>query len=98
MLNTNKPSSRPSRKRLITDEELRALWSALTDDDYSDIIRLLIYTGARKSEIGGLTWKEIDLVKAQMNIPGTRMKNGKSPSDSAKRPGAGHPAETSAWR
>jgi integrase len=78
MLNTNKPSSRPSRKRLITDEELRVLWSALTDDDYSDIIRLLIYTGARKSEIGGLTWEEIDLVKAQIDIPGTRMKNGKS--------------------
>jgi integrase len=77
MLNTNKPSSRPSRERLITDDELRALWSALTGDDYSDIIRLLIYTGARKSEIGGLTWNEIDLVKAQIDIPSARMKNKK---------------------
>ena len=66
-----------SRDRVLTDDELRALWAALDDDDYSDIIRLLVYTAARTNEIGGLRWSEINFDKAQIEIPAARMKNGK---------------------
>ena len=55
ILDTNKPEVRPSRDRVLSEPELHALWHALPgNDDYSDIIKLLIYTGARRDEIGGL--------------------------------------------
>jgi integrase len=74
---TNKPEARPARDRLITDVELRTIWAALDDSDYSDIVRLMIYTAARKSEIGNLRWDEIDFDEAVIEIPASRMKNNK---------------------
>jgi integrase len=74
---TNKPEARPARDRLITDAELRTIWAALDDSDYSDIVKLLTYTAARKSEIGNLRWDEIDLEAAVIEIPASRMKNNK---------------------
>ena len=52
MLGVNKPRSGPARDRVLSEDELRTLWAALGDDDYSNIIRLLIYTGCRRDEIG----------------------------------------------
>jgi integrase len=72
---TNKPEARPARDRLITDAELRVIWTALDDSDYGDIIKLLTYTSARRNEIGNLRWDEIDLDAALIKIPATRMKN-----------------------
>ena len=63
------------RKRLITSAELRDIWSALRDDPYGDIIRLLILTGARAREIGGLRWSEIDLTIRSVTLPPERTKN-----------------------
>src|SRR5262249_34147449 len=34
-------------------------------------------TGARRTEIGLLRWSEIDLAKAQINLPASRVKNGR---------------------
>jgi integrase len=76
MLNTNKPEPRPGRERVPTEDELRAVWAALIDgDDYSDIIKLIILTASRRSEIGGLRWDEIDFEREVIEIPGARMKN-----------------------
>jgi integrase len=47
MAGVNKPTSAPARARVLTDEELRALWNALGGDDYGDIVRLLVLTGCR---------------------------------------------------
>jgi integrase len=61
-----------------TEEELRAVWGALRDgDDYSDIVKLLILTAARRGEIGDLQWSEVNLDAAVIEIPAVRMKNGK---------------------
>jgi integrase len=76
-INAAKPKKRPGRDRLPTEEELRALWAALDDSDYGDIVRLLLYTVCRRGEIGGLRWDEIDLDQGVIEIPATRMKNGK---------------------
>jgi integrase len=73
---TNKPA-RSDRQRLLSEGELRALWATLGDDDYSDIVKLLILTAARRGEIGGLRWSEVDLDAATVEIPGERMKNHK---------------------
>jgi len=63
------------RARLITDVELRDIWAALRDDAYGDILRLLILTGARREEIGGLQWSEVDLTTPCIILPAERTKN-----------------------
>jgi integrase len=77
LLHANKPKPHPPRDRLLTEDELRTLWAALGNDDYDDIVKLLIYTAARRSEIGDLIWDEIDLDRAMIELPAARMKNGK---------------------
>jgi integrase len=69
-------SKETARTRLLTDEELRDIWAALRDDAYSDIVRLLILTGARREEIGGLRWPEIDLAGGLITLPPERIKSG----------------------
>lgn len=61
--------------RVLTVAELTALWRA-TDDgsDFSRIVRLLILTGCRRSEIGGLRWAEIDLADRLITLPPARVK------------------------
>jgi integrase len=48
-----------SRERVLTPAEFRAIWAALGDDNFGDIIRLLALTGQRAGEIAGLRWSEI---------------------------------------
>jgi integrase len=63
------------RTRLITDAELLDIWAALRDDAYGDILRLLILTGARREEIGGLRLSEIDLTTRCITLSPERTKN-----------------------
>ena len=58
-----------ARDRLLTDDELRDIWMALSDDTYTDIVRLLVLTGARREEIGGLKWLEIDPDRGLITLP-----------------------------
>jgi integrase len=78
MLAIKRPAAGKKRERVLTDDELRSMWHALGDDDYGDIVRLLLYTGCRRDEIGGLLFDEIDLERAVIEIPAARMK-GKKP-------------------
>jgi len=73
----NKAAAKKSRERVLTAEEFRAIWNALGDSDYADIFRLLAYTAARKSEIGGLRWDEIDFDNVEIQLPASRCKNNK---------------------
>jgi integrase len=68
-------NSEQSRDRVLTDAELRTVWHALPKGDYCDIVRLLMLTGQRASEIGDLAWDEIDLDRAVIVLPPTRTKN-----------------------
>lgn len=50
-----------ARERVLTDSELAAIWRGTgTGSDYHRIIRLLLCTGCRREEIGGLRWDEIE--------------------------------------
>ena len=62
-----------SRSRVLSEPELRAVWQALGDDEFSAIVRLLILTGQRREEIGGLRWSE--LVDGKIILPPDRTKN-----------------------
>jgi integrase len=43
------------RERILSPDELKAIWKALEDDTFSTIIRLCILTGCRRGEIQHLT-------------------------------------------
>jgi integrase len=72
--------SRPeqSRDRVLTDDEIAAIWNNTGDIEYADIIRLLILTGQRAGEIAGLRWSEIDFERGLISLPGERTKNGRA--------------------
>src|SRR5262249_9702108 len=54
------PAKEKSRDRILTDQELRAVWRAAGQlGVYGSLVRLLILTGQRRGEISGLTWAEI---------------------------------------
>jgi integrase len=66
----------PARDRILSDDELRQIWNACRADcAFGQIVRLLVLSGARRSEIGGLRWSEIDLDNGTLTIPGSRTKN-----------------------
>ena len=66
-----------SRDRVLTTEELRKLWHALSDNRFSEIVRLLLLTAARRNEIGNLQWDEIDLKRNLIILAPARTKNGR---------------------
>jgi integrase len=63
------------RERVLSDEELVAVWKACGDDDYGRIVRLIILTGQRRQEVGGIRWNELDRERGTWTIPSERTKN-----------------------
>jgi integrase len=69
---TNKRQER-ARDRVLSDEELRAIWKACPDDDYGAILKLLMLTAQRANEIAELRWDEVH--DEQIMLPAERTKN-----------------------
>jgi integrase len=67
-----------NRSRILTDDELQALWQATERMGYpwGPVLRLLLLTGLRRMEIVGARWAEFDLTKTIFTIPAERMKSG----------------------
>jgi integrase len=63
------------RDRVLSNDELRRIWSAADDDAYGTIIKLLIFTGQRRGEIADLRWSEIDFTAGVANLSAERTKN-----------------------
>lgn len=62
-------------ERILSDEELRAIWLAAEDwHPFGTIVRLLILTAQRRDEIAGLVWPEVDLKARLLHLPARRMK------------------------
>jgi integrase len=61
----------------LSGDEIRTVWNACDDSDYGRIVRLLILTGCRREEIGGLRWSEIDMENCTITLPAERCKNGR---------------------
>jgi integrase len=72
---TGKADEGGSRERVLSDDELAEVWAALGGDQFGDIVRLLILTGQRREEIGGLWWNEIDFDRGLIVLPPARTKN-----------------------
>jgi integrase len=75
VIGTNKNKSPPSRTRVLDDAELAAVWRAAGDNEFGSIVRLLILTGQRRSEVGGMAWPELKEDRTWA-IPAERTKNG----------------------
>ncbi len=73
---TNRAADAEARDRVLSDDELVDVWNACRDDTYGRIVRLLILTGQRREEVGGVAETEINLGARLWNIPRARTKNG----------------------
>lgn len=77
---------RPIRERFLSPVESARLFSTLgqmvsegsANAAHADILRLLLLTGARKSEIMKLTWPEVDLRARRLTLSPERTKSGGS--------------------
>jgi integrase len=78
VLATNRPIVPKPRERVLSDGELAEVWRAAGDDTYGTIVRLLILTGQRREEIGGLRWSEIDFTTQTIGLPAERTRNGRA--------------------
>jgi integrase len=70
-----KPLHENDRERVLSEEELVEIWLAAGDDEFGRIVKLLMLTGQRCAEIGGLECTEIHVGKRQIELPGRRTKN-----------------------
>jgi integrase len=78
MQNMKPPAKIEARERALTDAELRLVWLAAEGLGwpFGPIVQLLILTGQRRDEVGGLRWPELDLSQKQWLLPADRSKNG----------------------
>lgn len=65
-----------SRDRVLTDDEIVAVWRGCEEIDYpyGTVVRILLLTGARREEIARLQWSEVD--SDTIRLTGGRTKNG----------------------
>jgi integrase len=63
------------RTRILSDEEIRAVWIATEDGEpFSRLVRFLLLTAARRGEAGKLPWAEIDTDHGGWSLPAARHK------------------------
>lgn len=72
------------RERALTEDEATRLWTMIAEaekawviaKDFADIFRLIMLTGARRTEIVALRWSEVDFDRARLVLPPVRTKMG----------------------
>lgn len=74
------PGRHNSRERVLSDDEIVRFWkhTAGNSDTAIIVMRLLLLTAQRCSEVCGMAWSELDLKAARWTIPATRTKNNKA--------------------
>lgn len=72
------PSAEETRDRVLEDDEIKLAWAAFAGAGwpFGPIAKLLLLTGARRDEIAGGRWSEIDLAAKTWTIAKERSKNG----------------------
>jgi integrase len=95
---TNRRQEKP-RERVLSVEELRAIWRATDDSAFGTIVRLLILTAQRRGEVSGMCREEIK--DGIWTIPAARSKNGKAHyvplADTAQRLASRAPFPAQNW-
>ncbi len=65
-----------SRDRVLTDDELRAIWRAADGlpDPSRSLVKAWILTGQRRDEVRCMGWSEVDLTRTMWTLPAARNK------------------------
>ena len=65
------PAPVAKRKRTLDHDELKAFWIATgyLDWPFAPVYRLLLLSGQRREEVGGVRWEEIDLNRQIWRLP-----------------------------
>jgi integrase len=76
--NIKAPAPERTRDRTLSDDEIRAVWAAFDGEGYpfGDVGKLLLLTAARRDEVTGMSWGEVDLEAKTWTIARERCKNG----------------------
>jgi integrase len=72
-----RPAQNVLRERVLDDGEIAALWQACGEEGiFGAFVRVLLLTGARRSEASAMRWGELDEAKRLWALPRERVKNG----------------------
>jgi integrase len=74
-----KPTKPKSRERVVSDDELPAIWCAAETIGYpfGTLVQLLLLTAQRRNEVALMRWQDIDEAGGVWAIPAEVAKNGK---------------------
>lgn len=70
------PAAEKARDRVLTDDEIKLFWTGCDNigQPFGPLFKLLLLTGQRRGEVGGMTDREVR--EALWTIPAVRTKNG----------------------
>jgi integrase len=72
-----RPAQNVPRERTLDDSEIAALWRACDEEGvFGAFVRVLLLSGARRSEVSGMRWSEISEAERLWQLPRERTKNG----------------------
>ena len=73
-----KPAPETKRDRVLADSELALIWRAAEEIGYpfGPVVQILTLTAARRSEVAGMRWSELDSDLSLWSLPRERVKNG----------------------
>lgn len=73
----DRPNVETVRDRVLDDAELALVWHAANrlDFPFGPLTQLLVLSGQRLGEVGGMRWSEIDRDKNLWRLPAERVKN-----------------------
>ncbi len=73
------PKLSEARERTLEEHEIKGFWKAASEASwpFASIYKLLLLTGARREEVAGMKWSELDLDAGVWLLPGVRTKNGR---------------------
>jgi integrase len=71
------PNKEISRDRVLSDDESRTIWRAANGGPFGAIVKLLLLTGQRRTEVSRMEWSEVDLDTRLWTLPKERTKNGR---------------------
>jgi len=78
VIGVEQPAAETARNRCLSDVEVKAFWTA-TDTlpaPFGAIYRVLLLSGARRSEVADLRWAEFDEARRLWTLPAARNKSG----------------------
>ena len=74
-----RPSKEVKRDRVLADPEIRAIWEACGElGVFGRAFRFMLATGQRRSEVGEMTWREIDRSNQLWTLSRERTKAGRA--------------------